>query len=281
VTVFRATPLGPDAYALGEGPVWDPGRRRLLWVDILAGEVFAARLDPFRITESWSFDGMVGAVAVAADGSLLVAEQETLTHVDARGRTPLARVLPESSGRRLNDGGVDPSGRFVVGSLSLADETGTTSEVLVRYEDGKLITLDDDLTLSNGLAWHGNQLYSIDSVPGVVHVRDYPDGARRELFRIEDGLPDGMTVDREGNLWIAIWGGGRVERRSLAGDLLDVVETGAAHTTSVAFAGPDLDTLVITSATKDRSPVGEHDGRLFACRVNTSGLPTPYWNPAL
>ncbi len=155
--------------------------------------------------------------------------------------------------------------------------------MLARYEDGGLTWLDEDLTLSNGLAWSpdGGRLYSIDSEPGVVHVRDYPSGPRRDLFKVADGLPDGMCVDRDGNLWIAVWGRGRVECRTPGGELLAVVEVDAPHTTSVAFAGPGLDVLVITSATAGLDPVPVNSGRLFTCRVNATGLPLPYWNPAL
>ncbi|WP_433381505.1 SMP-30/gluconolactonase/LRE family protein [Actinoplanes sp. CA-142083] len=278
---FTATPVSPEAYTLGEGPVWDPVRERILWVDIVAGKVFAARLDPFEVIETWSFDGMVGAVAVSVEGELIVAERDTLTRVDPSGaRVPLTRVLAEHCGSRLNDGAVDPFGRFLVGSLSLTDETGSRNELLVRLENGITTVLDGDLTLSNGLAWSpdGRTLYSIDSVPGIVHVRDYPIGKRRDLFRIEDGLPDGMCVDRDGNLWIAIWGRGRVEKRTPAGELLAVVETGATNTTSVTFVD---DLLVITSATQGLDTVGSSDGRVLTARVDTAGLPTPYWNPVL
>ena len=301
---FRATPVSDDAYVLGEGPVWDPLRERLLWVDIIPGKVFAGRLDPFTIDQEWSFDGMVGAVAVSAEGSLLVAEQETLTRVDPDGaRTPLARVLPAGGGSRLNDGAVDPEGRFLIGSMPLTDVTGATGELLARFEGGKLTTLDHDLTLSNGLAWIGDRFYSIDSIPRVIYGRDYrkgpgrkgpsqkgpsrkgpspgPAGPREELFRVAGGLPDGMCADREGNLWIAVHGAGRVECRTPAGDLRAVVELDSPQPTSVAFAGPELDVLVITSATEGLDPVPPNAGRVFTCRVNAAGLPTSYWNPAL
>jgi sugar lactone lactonase YvrE len=289
---FTAQAAGSDAYILGEGPVWDPDRNRLLWVDIVAGVVFAGALEPeagtIMVTDSWSFTTTVGAVATAADGTLLVAERETLTRVDTDGtRTVLARVLREGSRSRLNDGAVDPSGRFVVGSLAEDERRG--EEVLVRLEsDRGLTTIDADLNLSNGLDWglDGGTFYSIDTVPGVVRARDYPAGReRRDLFTIADGDPDGMTIDRDGNLWIAIWGGGRVECRSPGGELLAVVETGAPNTTSVVFAGPALDVLVITSATDGLDAKALADapdsGRLFTADVGVTGRATPYWNPVL
>ena len=125
MTAYTAQPVSPRDYELGEGPVWDAERQRLLWVDIPAGTVHAARLDPFTVTGSWAFDGTVGAVAVSAAGDLLVAERETLTHVDTAGRRrQLARVLPPGAPSRLNDGAVDPAGRFLVGSMALDDRRG-------------------------------------------------------------------------------------------------------------------------------------------------------------
>jgi sugar lactone lactonase YvrE len=281
---FTARPAGAEAYALAEGPLWDPDRHRLLWVDILGGTVHAGHLTPEKITvtASWEFDDLACAVAVDAAGDLLVAQRGVVERVKSDGpRTPMADLT--RAGSRLNDGAVDPHGRFVVGHMALDGSRGT--QTLVRLDGDAVTVLDDDLTLSNGLAWSpdGGTLYSIDSIPGVVFARDYPDGVRRELFRVDDGLPDGLCVDTLGNLWIAIWGRGRVECRTPGGDLLAVVEVDAPHPTSCAFAGPDLDVLVITTATQDLSPTDltRHpaSGRLFTAHVGATGLRTPYWKP--
>ncbi|BCY09794.1 SMP-30/gluconolactonase/LRE family protein [Actinoplanes sp. L3-i22] len=288
---YTARPSGAGVYHLGEGPVWDPARRRLLWVDIDGHTVHQGELDEaagtIGVTGTWRFTAEACAVAVAESGELLVAERETLTRIDLDGtRTELARVLPHGSASRLNDGAVDPAGRFLVGSLDPRQRSGT--EVLVRLDRDGLTTLDADLTLSNGLAWSpaGDRLYSIDTVPGVVWVRDYGPscGPRHEAFRITDGLPDGMCADADGNLWIAVWGGGRVERRTPQGRLLATVTVDAPHTTSVTFAGPDLNLLVITTATTDLTPadLAHHpdSGRLFIADVDAAGLLTPYWKPS-
>ncbi|GAA2206910.1 SMP-30/gluconolactonase/LRE family protein [Nonomuraea monospora] len=284
---FTAVPASAGVYTLGEGPVWDAARQRLLWVDIVAATVYEGRLDAatgrITVTGEHVFDGTVGAVAVASGGELIVAGQSTLISVDTDGsRTELARVLPEGRRSRLNDGAVDPAGRFLIGSLAQDDRHG--QEVLARLDGGGLTYLDTDLVLSNGLAWVGDRLYSVDTVPGTIWVRDYdPDtgktGPRREAFTIGDGMPDGMCADADGNLWIANWGLGRVECRGTGGELIDVVETGAPHTSCPVFAGPGLDVLVITTARTGLDGPGPDDGRLFTARVGVRGLPVPYWNP--
>ena len=288
MTEFQATAASTHHNVLAEGPVWAAGT--IFWVDIEAGQVFEGRLLGDRVQQSarHDFDGTVGAVAVSTDGQLLVAEPERLVVVSPAGeRIAGPRIVPDGTNRRTNDGACDPAGRFLIGTLSLGDETG--AETLVRVEDdGTLTTLDADLALSNGLAWSpdGQLLYSIDTIPGVVWVRDYDAwsgmiGTRREHLRVSDGSPDGMCVDERGYLWIAIWGAGEVRSCSPDGDHVDTVHVHAPHTSSVAFVGPELDVLLITTASRDLSA---HDretypdaGRLFTARVGVSGTPCAPW----
>jgi sugar lactone lactonase YvrE len=289
--VFSATAASDDQYELGEGPVWDAARERVLWVDINPGVVHVGHLegDLVRPDARVRFEGTVGAVVCSADGRLLVAGARRLYQVDAEWRcTVLADLLPEGKRSRLNDGACDPSGRFLVGSMALDARRG--DECLYRLEpDGRVSVLDSDLTLSNGLAWSpdGAVMYSTDTIPGVIWSRAYdPDGGdhgpRREVVRLaQGGSPDGLCVDAEGNLWVAIWGDGEVRCYSPEGDRLATVSVPAPHTTSAAFVGPDRDTLLITTATDqlsaaqlDASPLS---GRLFLAHVGVSGLPLAPW----
>ncbi|MBW0092006.1 SMP-30/gluconolactonase/LRE family protein [Pseudonocardia sp. KRD-184] len=286
-----ATPASDEVCTLGEGPVWDAPRERLLWVDIVGGAVLEGRIDgdAVHVTGRHAFDSTVGAVALRADGGLLVAERQVLTSVEPDGRrTEVARVLPAGRRSRLNDGAVDPGGRFLVGSLAQDDRTG--EEVLVRLEGDAVVPLDTDLDLSNGLAWSpaGDRLYSIDTIPGTIWQRDYdPEtgavGERRVLCTVE-GSPDGMCVDADGRLWIALYDGGRVECRTPDGEVAGHVELDAPHPTCVAFAGPDLDLLVITTARQgmsdDELAAHPDSGRLHVARPGARGLPTSYWEPA-
>jgi sugar lactone lactonase YvrE len=277
---WTAAVASTETFTLGEGPLWDAPRERLLWVDVDAGSVHEGRLDGDRVivTGSQHRDRTVGAVVCSAAGELLVAGAQTLL---GEGAPSIA------AGSRFNDGACDPAGRFLVGTLALGDPSGR--EILVRQEyDGSLTVLDDDLNLSNGLAWSpdGSAFYSIDSVPGIVWVRSYDAqsgavGPRREWLRITDGLPDGLCVDAEGCLWIAIWGGGEVRRFTPDTRPAGVVTVPAPHTTSVAFVGPGLDRLLITTATASLDAAQRAayplSGSLFLADVGVTGLPVTPW----
>ena len=287
---YRAQPAGPAVHGLGEGPVWDAHRQRLLWVDINAGTVHFGTLSGMQVvpTGHLDFDGTVGAVVSAADGTLLVAGARHLHTVGADGRrTTGPQLIPDDQRSRLNDGACDPAGRFLVGSLALDDRRD--AEHLFRVEDGAVTVLDNDLSLSNGLAWSpdGARFYSIDTVPGRVWVRDYDVtggryGERRLFLDVVDGSPDGMCTDADGNLWVAIWGRGEVRCFSPGGVHRATVEVAAPNTTSVAFVGPDLDTLLITTASEqlNAARLAEHpdSGKLFTASVDAVGLPTPDWS---
>lgn len=281
-------------FELAEGPVWDARRGLLWWVDIAAGTVHRGVLDGalIRPVDELRVDRTVGAVAVADDGSVLVAAERHLVVVGPDGsRTDGPRVIPDGVPRRCNDGAVDPAGRFVVGTLSLAGsvDTGPPGEVLVRVEfDGRVTRLDTDLALSNGLAWSadGRTMYSVDTLPGLVHRRPYDPasgtvGSREVHLEISDGLPDGIALDADDHLWVAIWGAGEVRRYAPDGSLAGRLAVPAPHTSSVAFAGDDLRTLVITTAAVELTPaqLATHpdSGRLFTVRTDVAGVPLAPW----
>jgi sugar lactone lactonase YvrE len=288
---FTAAVASTESYRLAEGPVWDSVRERVLWVDIEAGTVEEGEFRDGRVhpTRRRIVDETVGAVVCSTDNQLLVAGARTLIVLAPDGVVKRTiEVLPEGRRSRLNDGACDPAGRFLIGSLAQDDRQG--QEILGRLEDDATITvIDDDLTVSNGLAWSpdGTQLYSVDTRPAIVWVRDYDPldgriGHRRELLRLTDGKPDGICLDVDGNLWIAMWGGGQVRCYSPEGVQLATVQVAAPHTSSVAFVGPDLDTLLITSASTELSQQQldefPQSGHLFTATVGVRGLPTTPWS---
>jgi sugar lactone lactonase YvrE len=285
-----ATPLAVDVVcALGEGPTWDADRRVAHLVDIVGGTLWELSLGPRPVaTEVLRVDGELGAAVHAEGGGFLLAAGGGLRHVGSDLATRhQVDLVPASVRSRLNDGATDPAGRFLVGSLALDGRRG--GERLWRLEhDGTVTVLDDDLDLSNGLGWSpdGGTLYSVDSTPGTVWARTYDvdtgrTGNRRRLLTVEDGTPDGLTVDAEGNLWIAIWGRGEVRGFSASGAPLEAIAVDAPPTTSCAFVGADLDTLLITTAAMAEPGVDQtrDGGRLFSLDRGVRGRPTTAWRP--
>jgi sugar lactone lactonase YvrE len=299
----RAIPASAEIYVLAEGPIWDDVRQRLLWVDINGHRVLAGELRPgpeakqVVETQRLTFEGTVGAVVCSEAGDLLLAGPRNLLVV--RAGSPVApdgsvateagpALIPDGKNSRLNDGGCDPRGRFLVGSLPLDDRQN--DEQLLRIEpSGQVRLIDDHLGLSNGLAWSpdGTRFYSIDTVAGLIWQRDYDAdtdefGPRTVLRHIDDGSPDGMCVDAQGNLWVAIWGAGEVRCFSPTGEQLAVVTVAAPNTSCVAFVGPGLDTLLITTASEqlssEQAELYPDSGRLFTATVGAVGVPVPYWS---
>jgi sugar lactone lactonase YvrE len=204
--------------------------------------------------------------------------------------TPVVRcwpsIVPADKNSRLNDGAFAPAGRFLVGSVPL--DAREREECLYQIsQDGSVAIVDDDLTLSNGLAWSpdGSVLYSVDTTPGIVQARPHDaatgnGGGRAAVLRLGDGSPDGLCVDTDGNLWVAIWGAGEVRCYTPAGDRRATVTAPAPHTSSVAFVGSARDTLVITTARDELSSARRvpFSGHLFIAHVYATGVPTTPWS---
>ena len=247
---------------LGEGVVWDARRDELLRVDILAGRVYRDRIgDDGSLLPVRTYDlgRTVGAIVpIEGDDGWLVAADRGIAHLAPDGSLhPIADIAPE--GTRMNDAACDPMGRFWAGTM--ADQAGAAALYRLGI-DGRSELVLDGLTISNGLDWSldGRTMYLADSGPCVVHAFDF-DADRgtisnsRVLIDLADdvGTPDGLTVDADGDLWVAIWGAGRVNRYSADGVFREELIVPAAQTTSCAFAGPGLDRLYVTTATEDFS----------------------------
>jgi sugar lactone lactonase YvrE len=282
-------PCSATAGLLSEGPRWDGERDELLWVDIVAARMHRARVRADGLLdeiESIAFDRPVGAVAPAAGGGYVVAAASGFLFVDTSGAA--VELAQPEAGRghvRMNDGACDPQGRFWAGTMAYDESPG--EGVLYRLElDGTCTTVISGLTISNGIGWSpdGTAMYLSDSGTGVVDVFEFDPvsgdiGAPRTIVRIdEQGVaPDGLTVDGDGNLWVALWGGGAVRCYSPQGALLRTVALPVDRPTSCAFGGSDRTTLFITTARDgldeaalERQPDA---GRLF--RVDELGVGAP------
>lgn len=267
---------------VAEGPVWDPSSATLLWVDVAQSLVH--RSHPGTGTdEVMAVEAQVGAVGIRAQGGLVLATREGFAALDDQSGhlRLLARIAASHPGSRMNDGKVDAAGRFWAGTAG-------------RPDAGRLYRLDPDhrvhvmlegVTTSNGLDWSpdGRTLYYVDTATLGVDAFDFDldTGAVRDRRRVVDvappGRPDGLCVDREGTIWVALWGGHAVHRYDPHGRLLAQVKVPVARVTSCAFGGRDLDVLYITTAMDPQAATADPDeplaGSLFACRPGTTGQP--------
>ncbi len=288
---IRAEQATSAVFALAESPYWDPVQQLVYWVDIHAGAVHSGGLEldgTITVDRTLKFDGAVSAVSSSESGSLVVALDNRLVRVESDGDVLQGpKVFAPSPGRRLNDGKADPAGTFVVGTLTEGLATG--SETLCIVDGDRIFAVDDDLTLSNGLGWSadGKTFYNVDTYARVVYRRPWIPGlgrcgARSVFLSIDDGLPDGLAVDENDGVWIAIWGTGEVRHYDKEGRLKTIVETAAPNVTSVAFCGPALSTLVITSSTNglDDRKLSLHpaSGALFTVSTGVAGAPQAPWS---
>ncbi len=279
-SVLRAEIVVEAAAEHAEGPLWDAYDDTLIWVDQYRGIVRRARSssggvlveqEPFRL-------GMpVGAIVPAGSGDdgWLVAAGRGFHHLDRDGiLTPIVDVLPDDGvRRRMNDGKLDPRGRFWAGSMAFDKTPGAGA--LYRLDGDHPVLMLDGVTISNGLAWtpEGDTLFYIDTPTQTV--RRFTVGADRleggeVVVSIPpgQGAPDGMCIDDRGCLWVALWGGGAVQRYTADGRLLARVEVAAAQVSSCCFGGTDGTTLFITTSAEgyDRAALRRdpNAGKIFA-----------------
>ncbi|MEO5590742.1 MAG: SMP-30/gluconolactonase/LRE family protein [Gemmatimonadaceae bacterium] len=253
--------------ALGESPVWDVDRQLLHFVDILEQRIH--QFDPATgMISSIPVDGAPGAIALKRDGGYIAGIGLDFTAVEDGGSLrPIARA---TAGDRINDGKCDARGRFVSGTMDNARVQGRAALYQLGV-DGTLTVLRSDVTLSNGIDWNlsNDVMYYIDTTTERVDVFDYEIEtgliSDRRMFadlQAAPGRPDGLTVDSEGGVWVAVARAGLIHRYDPAGKLDQVVEVPTPVVTSCAFGGPDHTQLFVTSSRGLLSPEQQREDRL-------------------
>ena len=255
-----------DQQALnGEGPVWDDHHQVVYWVDILRATIFVyqpATGTNQRLDLSDQFS-TIGTVALRQKGGLLIAADRCIATVDPETLKVEILAEPEAHlpGNRFNDGKCDPAGRFLVGSMAKKPDGTPTGSLYCMDPDLHVRKLLDGLVISNGMGWSPDfrSFYLADSFSKDIWVFDYDleqgeISNRRVAFRLPDGkgVADGLTVDLEGMVWIAVWDDACILRYNpVNGKLLERHAFPALRTSSCVFGGKEMDELYVTSAAVD------------------------------
>jgi sugar lactone lactonase YvrE len=268
----------------GEGPVWDTAAGALRFVDLMAGAVLT--FDPFTgsVTRRRVAD-VAAALRPRRDGGWVLAPERGFALLAPGDLDSPDEAEPpwieafSTDGVRMNDGGADPQGRFYCGTMAYDQAPGRGT--LYRLDPDRTVhVVLTDLAVSNGLAWtpDGDRAYFVDSPTKRVDILDIDPSTgtlreRRPFVTVEHGTPDGLTIDADGGVWVALYGGGAVHRYDPSGTLDLVVEVPVSQPTSCAFVDRDL----FITTTRENLPEGAEPqaGALFHVRPGVRGL-TPF-----
>jgi sugar lactone lactonase YvrE len=262
----------------GEGPFWDAENDRLLLVDMLAGAV--VEVDADGGTSRRKVAGVAAAIRARRNGGYVLATENrfVLLGPDLTEQKLLPSVLDDPL-IRMNDGGCDPQGRFYCGTMAY-DETPGAGTLYRLDPDGRVHVTLREVTISNGLQWNGagDTVFYADTPTGRVDSFTFDPASaaftdRRTFTEISGGgLPDGMAIDEEDGIWVALWGGGAVHRYDRGGRLDLVIELPVSNVTACAFGGPDLRTLFVTTSRQGLDPDDQPDeGAVFRYEAGVHG----------
>ena len=274
---------------LGEGAVWDSVNKALYWLDILGKKLFIYY--PISgINKEIKFNKEIGAVVPRQSGGVILALKGGFAsyNFNSGKLQKLITVEQDKPANRFNDGKCDPAGRFWAGTMNF---NGAPNAGSLYYLDTNLTVkkIIKGVTISNGITWSVDEkiMYYIDSSTYSVVSFDYDKFSgniknKKTVIKINPsyGVPDGMTIDKEGMLWIALFNGGKISRwNPITGNLIGLLEIpGAKQITSCAFGGSDMKDLYVTTAThgltKNELGHQRYAGSLFKARLNIAGIPS-------
>jgi len=272
---------------LGEGPFWNTPTQKLGWVNILKGELHFLASE-MGVDQVYNFNQYIGFAVPRASGEYLIGLQNGIANINLENTNLTWIAQPESNipGNRFNDGKCSPDGRLFAGTMAV-DERPEAGSLYRLDKDSSICTVISPVSISNGLAWSpdGRKLYYIDTPTSSIVAYDYDlqTGSIQNphvVIRIpaETGWPDGMTIDHEGMLWIALWNGAKVVRYNPGnGQKIGEISLPALNVTSCTFGGPNYSRLFITTAWKGMTPQQRdrypESGDIFAVDTDVQGRP--------
>lgn len=280
--------LSASQCILGESPLWHAKRKCCYWVDIEGGILYEYNW-LLQTTRKWNFDGRLSMVREGRANELILALNTAIVKFDVVSEkiTKLVEIDSPDSGNRCNDGACDSSGRLWIGTMHMEQKQDAGALYMVD-RNLNVIKKVPHTSISNGIVWSPDKkrLYFIDSPTRVVQSFVFNETTGEIIFEknvidvpSELGSPDGMAIDEEGMLWIAHWGGFGVYRWNPGnGKLLDKIELPVPQITACAFAGDQLDNLIITSARenlqKEELEKYPESGNVFVGKMGVKGLLT-------
>ena len=285
---FDPRAITPAGALLGECPVWDDESGRMLWVDLWGGQLHTTDTTT-GTTTTIEISPPLSAVALTARGTRVVTSGLCILELAHDGTRHLADV-PEDPCMRVNDAAVDPAGRLWLGTMGLPHRPKRAG-ALWRLDPGAdaPARVVGGATLANGIAWSpaGDTMYFVDSLRQRItafpfEAADGSIGPGETFVEVpaQDGMPDGIAVDADGAVWVALAGGSAVGRYSSSGELEDRIGLPVRYPTSCAFGGPGLDGLFVTSGCRPADPgeraaeVARGAGALFQISTTSRGVPT-------
>lgn len=276
---------------LGEGPIWSHDTQKLYWVDI-DGKLLNIYDPKTQTNRALPVHSRIGTVVPSGEKEAIIALEDGMYKINTEtGKASLFSLLeadvPEN---RFNDGKCDPAGRLWVGSMKLEDR-GMPANLYMIDQDGRSSIKIENVSISNGIIWSSDQktMFYVDSPTRKVRAFDFDKltgniSNERVLIELSeaDGFPDGITMDEEDMLWVALWGGCAVARFDpKTGELLSKIEVPAKNVTACAFGGENLDTLYITSASVEMTQE-EHTkfpdaGSIFSIKPGVKGVRSSFF----
>lgn len=282
--IYKATLAYQHDADLGEGPIWDQRRQELIWLDVTSGKVLffsPTKQSQYEVT----FEKHIGSLALTESSDLVLAMRDGFARYSTNLKEFISSVrVLESPDVRFNDGAVDRLGRFVAGTMGYQPSPKTGS-LFSFTESSGFRTLIPEVGVSNGICWNENStlMYYVDSLKNSIQLFDYDlisgdISNPRVLVEFEEslGIPDGMTIDQEGNLWVAMWAGSKVLKVNPKGEIINSIALPVSKVTSVTFGGEKMQDLFITTAryelTAEELELQPLSGSLFRVETDTFGF---------
>jgi sugar lactone lactonase YvrE len=279
----------PAGNLIGESPLWSVREQALYWVDV-EGRLVQRWMSANGELNRWAMPEVTSSIGLRRGGGLVAATRTGFVFLDTGTGTVTPIVNPEADlpENRFNDGKVDRRGRFWAGTKNIANTPEPTGSVYRLDPDRTSHRIEDGISCTNGIAWSADNSamyicdtwirriyrYAFDAKAGIASHR-----AVFAELTVEEGYPDGLTVDAEGFVWSAHYNGWRISRYAPDGRLERTIRMPVQHVTSLMFGGPDLRTLFVTSASMrlpaDAAERQPEAGHVFAFDAGVAGLPEP------